>query len=61
MGGYGQNESFIGLSDVKDCGKMRALDKLMSSWVSKGDKILLFSYSVRLFAMIALFGLLHVS
>lgn len=47
VGGYGQNESFMGLSDVKDCGKMRALDKLMSSWVSKGDKILLFSYSVR--------------
>ncbi|KAH7862100.1 hypothetical protein Vadar_034773 [Vaccinium darrowii] len=48
VGGYGQNESFMGLSDVKDCGKMRALDKLMSSWVSKGDKILLFSYSVRM-------------
>ncbi|GFZ05649.1 switch 2 [Actinidia rufa] len=48
VGGYGQNESFMGLSDVKHCGKMRALEKLMVSWVSKGDKILLFSYSVRM-------------
>lgn len=42
-----QNESFLGLSDVKHCGKMRALEKLMLSWVTRGDKILLFSYSVR--------------
>lgn len=47
VGGNTQNESFMGLSDVKHCGKMRALEKLMSSWVSHGDKILLFSYSVR--------------
>lgn len=47
VGGNTQTESFIGLSDVKHCGKMRALEKLMSSWVSLGDKILLFSYSVR--------------
>ncbi|GMP54604.1 hypothetical protein CsSME_00019714 [Camellia sinensis var. sinensis] len=48
VGGYTQNESFMGLSDVKHCGKMRALEKLMLSWISKGDKILLFSYSVRM-------------
>ncbi|XP_058217684.1 switch 2 [Rhododendron vialii] len=48
VGGYGQNESFMGLSDAEHCGKMRALEKLMFSWVSKGDKILLFSYSVRM-------------
>lgn len=48
VGGNAQNKSFIGLSDVKSCGKMRALEKLMYSWASKGDKILLFSYSVRM-------------
>ncbi|KAI3499090.1 hypothetical protein L1887_34883 [Cichorium endivia] len=48
VGGYFQNESFMGLSDVQHCGKMRALDNLMASWIIKGDKILLFSYSVRM-------------
>lgn len=48
VGGNTQNESFMGLSDAKHCGKMRALEKLMFSWISQGDKILLFSYSVRM-------------
>ncbi|KAM0025907.1 putative DNA helicase chromatin remodeling SNF2 family [Helianthus debilis subsp. tardiflorus] len=48
VGGYTQNESFMGLSDVEHCGKMRALEKLMSSWILHDDKILLFSYSVRM-------------
>lgn len=48
VGGNTQNESFMGLSDVRHCGKMRALEKLMFSWISQGDKILLFSYSVRM-------------
>ncbi|XP_057955769.1 switch 2 isoform X2 [Malania oleifera] len=48
VGGNAQNESFMGLSDVKHCGKMRVLEKLMISWASRGDKILLFSYSVRM-------------
>ncbi|EXB44640.1 Putative DNA repair and recombination protein RAD26-like protein [Morus notabilis] len=48
VGGYTQNESFMGLSDVKHCGKMRALEKLLFSWISQGDKVLLFSYSVRM-------------
>uniref|UniRef100_A0A2N9GGK5 Switch 2 n=1 Tax=Fagus sylvatica TaxID=28930 RepID=A0A2N9GGK5_FAGSY len=47
-GGNTQCESFMGLSDVKHCGKMRALEKLMLSWVTQGDKVLLFSYSVRM-------------
>ncbi|XP_062152558.1 switch 2 isoform X2 [Alnus glutinosa] len=47
-GGNTQSESFMGLSDVKHCGKMRALEKLMFSWLSEGDKVLLFSYSVRM-------------
>ncbi|KAK6919597.1 Helicase, C-terminal [Dillenia turbinata] len=48
VGGNMQSESFMDLSDVKNCGKMRALEKLMFSWASQGDKILLFSYSVRM-------------
>ncbi|GAV80592.1 SNF2_N domain-containing protein/Helicase_C domain-containing protein [Cephalotus follicularis] len=48
VGGNAQSESFMGLSDVKHCGKMRALEKLMASWSLQGDKILLFSYSVRM-------------
>ncbi|TMW93421.1 hypothetical protein EJD97_011720 [Solanum chilense] len=48
VGGNTQNKNFLGLSNVEHCGKMRALEKLMSSWVSQSDKILLFSYSVRM-------------
>lgn len=53
-GGNTQSESFMGLSDVKHCGKMRALEKLMFSWLSEGDKVLLFSYSVRWCVIIVL-------
>ncbi|KAK9152799.1 hypothetical protein Sjap_000279 [Stephania japonica] len=48
VGGNTQNESFMGLSEVEHCGKMRALERLLLSWVSYGDKVLLFSYSVRM-------------
>ncbi|XP_011085388.1 switch 2 isoform X2 [Sesamum indicum] len=48
VGGTSQNDSFVGVSDVRHCGKMRALERLMHSWISIGDKILLFSYSVRM-------------
>lgn len=48
VGGSMQNESFLGLSDAEHCGKMRALEKLLLSWFSHGDKVLLFSYSVRM-------------
>lgn len=48
VGGNVQNDNFMTLSDAKNCGKMRALEKLMTSWAKKGDKILLFSYSVRM-------------
>ncbi|GAB4824915.1 Swi5 complex subunit Swi2 [Ancistrocladus abbreviatus] len=55
VGGNTQNESFLGLSDVKQCGKMQTLEKLMCSWVSQGDKILLFSYSVRMLEILEKF------
>lgn len=47
VGGSARNESFMAMSDVMHCGKMRALERLMHSWISMCDKILLFSYSVR--------------
>lgn len=47
VGGIQQDESFMGLSDAQNCGKMRALEKLLGTWLSKGDKVLLFSYSVK--------------
>lgn len=47
VGGNAPSKSFMDLSDTRYCGKMRALEKLMSSWALMGDKILLFSYSVR--------------
>ncbi|KAF9619442.1 hypothetical protein IFM89_007017, partial [Coptis chinensis] len=46
--GNTQSESFMGLSDVEHCGKLRALERLMVSWAAHGDKSLLFSNSVRL-------------
>ncbi|TYG90167.1 hypothetical protein ES288_A12G160900v1 [Gossypium darwinii] len=48
VGGNAPSKSFMDLSDTRYCGKMRALEKLMSSWALMGDKILLFSYSVRM-------------
>lgn len=47
VGGVQQDESFMGLSDAQHCGKMRALEKLLATWLAKGDKVLLFSYSVK--------------
>ncbi|XP_020578649.1 switch 2 [Phalaenopsis equestris] len=48
VGGNAQTENFLGLSDAEHCGKMQALEKLMFHWLRSGDKILLFSYSVRM-------------
>lgn len=45
--GCTKSENFMGLSDAEHCGKMRALERLLSLWTQQGDKILLFSYSVR--------------
>jgi len=48
VGGSAKSENFMGLSDSEHCGKMRALERLMVLWALQGDKILLFSYSVRM-------------
>ncbi|GJM96066.1 hypothetical protein PR202_ga12873 [Eleusine coracana subsp. coracana] len=46
--GCAKSENFMSLSDAEHCGKMRALEMLLSLWTQQGDKILLFSYSVRM-------------
>ncbi|BFI27867.1 DNA excision repair protein ERCC-6-like 2 [Marchantia polymorpha subsp. ruderalis] len=48
VGGVSQETNFLGLSHAQHCGKMLALEKLLSSWISEGDKVLLFSYSVKM-------------
>ncbi|KAG6554606.1 hypothetical protein Mapa_003624 [Marchantia paleacea] len=48
VGGVSQETSFLGLSYAQHCGKMLALEKLLSSWITEGDKVLLFSYSVKM-------------
>lgn len=48
LGGLDPDESFMGLSASEHCGKMLALEKLLQSWTWDGDKVLLFSYSVRM-------------
>lgn len=59
VGGSAQIENFMGLSDIEHCGKMRALEKLLLSWTSHSDKILLFSYSVRYRSFLKLFKPLY--
>jgi hypothetical protein len=47
LGGVKQDESFLGLSDAQHCGKMQTLEILLADWLRQGDKVLLFSYSVK--------------
>ncbi|CAM6043473.1 unnamed protein product [Sphagnum compactum] len=48
LGGVKQDESFLGLSDAQHCGKMQTLETLLADWLRQGDKVLLFSYSVKM-------------
>ncbi|CAK9216039.1 unnamed protein product [Sphagnum troendelagicum] len=48
LGGVKQDESFLGLSDAQHCGKMQTLEILLADWLRQGDKVLLFSYSVKM-------------
>ena len=43
----GGKSCFANLSSFELCGKMAVLHKLMTSLLSKGDKILLFSHSTK--------------
>ncbi|ETS81621.1 hypothetical protein PFICI_06623 [Pestalotiopsis fici W106-1] len=45
---YNQRESLLSLSNPDFCGKWAVLKKLLAYWHSNGDKVLVFSHSVRL-------------
>lgn len=43
-----RDRNFWNQSHSATCGKMQALEKLLSSWKAKGSKVLLFSYSTQM-------------
>ncbi|KAH8671297.1 P-loop containing nucleoside triphosphate hydrolase protein [Xylariales sp. PMI_506] len=45
---YNQRESLLNLANPEFCGKWTVLKKLLKFWHSSGDKVLVFSHSVRL-------------
>ncbi|KAF3000517.1 hypothetical protein E8E14_007099 [Neopestalotiopsis sp. 37M] len=45
---YNQRESILNLANPNFCGKWAVLKKLLAYWHSSGDKVLVFSHSVRL-------------
>lgn len=49
---YSERESVVMLSNSAFCGKWRVLSKLLAFWHSNGDKVLVFSHSVRLLKLL---------
>ncbi|TAQ90970.1 hypothetical protein B7494_g695 [Chlorociboria aeruginascens] len=49
---YQNRESLFYLSNPEFCGKWKVLKKLLKFWHSNGDKVLIFSHSVRLLKML---------
>lgn len=49
---YAQRDSILHYTDPRFCGKWRILKKLLKLWHDSGDKVLVFSYSVRLLNML---------
>lgn len=49
---YAQRDSILHYTDLQFCGKWRILKKLLKLWHDSGDKVLVFSYSVRLLDML---------
>ncbi|CAI5508303.1 unnamed protein product [Closterium sp. Naga37s-1] len=47
-GGVRAASDLLTLSSSEHCGKLRALDRLLKQWCGKGDKVLLFSHSVKM-------------
>ncbi|KAI0134050.1 P-loop containing nucleoside triphosphate hydrolase protein [Xylariales sp. AK1849] len=45
---YNQRDSLLSLANPEFCGKWAVLKKLLRFWYSNGDKVLVFSHSVRL-------------
>jgi hypothetical protein len=55
VGGVEQEANFLSLSDSQHCGKMAVLEQLLAFWIAAGDKVLLFSDSVRCVAAIHMY------
>ncbi|KAK3075137.1 hypothetical protein LTR53_001821 [Teratosphaeriaceae sp. CCFEE 6253] len=51
---YRQRDSIVNYANQDFCGKWRVLKKLLKLWHSNGDKVLVFSHSVRLLRMLNL-------
>ncbi|TGJ88733.1 hypothetical protein E0Z10_g98 [Xylaria hypoxylon] len=45
---YGNRDSMLNLANPEYCGKWKVLKKLLEFWHKNGDKVLIFSHSVRL-------------
>jgi DNA excision repair protein ERCC-6-like 2 len=57
---YRSKESLLNYSNPEFCGKWKVLKKLLRFWHTNGDKVLVFSHSVRLLKMLkVLFTLTH--
>eukprot|EP00976_Prorocentrum_cordatum_P036250 738070-Prorocentrum_minimum.AAC.2 len=52
LGGTNADSDFLSLSSTEHCGKMKALDQLLTIWRSQGDKVLVFSHSTRMLDII---------
>lgn len=51
---YRERDSIMHYANVQFCGKWRVLRRLLEFWYSAGDKVLVFSHSVRLLKMLLL-------
>jgi hypothetical protein len=51
---YAARESMLMHSDVEFCGKWKVLKRLLNLWHNNGDKVLIFSHSVRLLRILNL-------
>lgn len=49
---YAERENVVTLSNYEFCGKWRILNKLLNFWHANGDKVLVFSHSVRLLKLL---------
>ncbi|KAK4953000.1 hypothetical protein LTR10_008705 [Elasticomyces elasticus] len=51
---YRERDSIVNYANAEFCGKWRVLKKLLKLWSEMGDKVLVFSHSVRLLRMLRL-------
>jgi SNF2 family DNA or RNA helicase len=58
---YRNRDSIKNLSNAEFCGKWKVLRKLLKLWHDNGDKVLIFSHSVRLLRMLELLLKFHTS